>query len=76
MTAAGVHKCSTVFDRVQKYNMGYIHIQECHSFFENSSNCFLYKHFVNHDDFGTMQPYLRKPIQNNIRKHISRIRLS
>ena len=36
---------------------------------------FLSKHFVNHD-LGIMQPYLRKPIQNNIRKHISRIRLS
>ena len=39
------------------------------------ANVFLYKHFVNHD-FGIMQPYVRKPIQNNTRKHISRIRLS
>ena len=36
---------------------------------------FLSKHFVNHD-LGIMQPYLRKQIQINIRKHISRIRRS
>ena len=56
-----------LFLTVYKSRIWDIKIKECHSFFENSSKCFLYN--IN-NDFGIIQPYLRKPIQNNIRKHI------
>ena len=44
-------------------------------FFENFNKCF-YTNTLLTMTLGKMQPYLRKPIQKNIKIHISRIRLS
>lgn len=52
-----------------------IYMQESNAFMENSSKCILYRYLAKHN-YSKIQSYLTKPIHNNLKTHISRIRLS
>lgn len=52
-----------------------IYMKESKVFMENSSECILYRYLAKHN-YSKIQSYLTKPIQNNLKTHFFRIRLS
>lgn len=50
-------------------------MQESNAFIENSTKCILYRYLAK-PNCSKIQSNLTKPIQNNFKTHISRIRLS